>query len=42
MQVFDKVLLIVKGHRVNGHAAANAKNIQSLLKAKKEIEELLK
>lgn len=42
MKAFDKILVLMQGGVVNGHAVANARNIDSLARAKVEIEEAIK
>lgn len=41
MKVFDKIQAVITSTQQNGHALNNIKNIESLTKAKEEIESML-
>lgn len=42
MKAFDKIQAIITNSPKNGHIMTNIKNIESLVKAKKEIEKIFK
>ncbi|MDD3467562.1 MAG: hypothetical protein PHE67_10480 [Campylobacterales bacterium] len=42
MRAFDKILIAITRPQLNGHAMANIRNIESLAKAKEELEQMLK